>query len=338
MPDGEQQFKYSMEDIAALPNVNSKASFIQDLKTKGYCVVPNVLPKERCEQYCEDSVRWLEEFGLGFKRDDKSTWTEDHLPVGHRGGLYNAYACAHEDFIWRVRSEPGVIKCFEELWGTHELIVSFDAFNVTLPWGENGRKDIEWVDPWPHQDQDPHKPTFQLAQGLVACSESGPDDGGLCVLEGSHLLHQQFFAENGLDESRPGGKLNSYVYHQNEADWFRAHGCKDVKINCSAGSVIMWDSRLIHWNRMPTSDRIRTAIYVCYVPRSHATPEQLKRKAEIFHERMVATHWPALNEVKALKFGGPMRNGKPDPYDRSRPVREPEETDTVLKLAGIMEY
>lgn len=46
----------------------------------------------------------------------------------------------------------------------------------------------------------------------------------------------------------------------------------------------------MHWNRLPTGDRIRVAGYVCYQPRSQATEEQLKRKAEVFHNRQVATH------------------------------------------------
>jgi hypothetical protein len=48
-----------------------------------------------------------------------------------------------------IFSEPGVIKAFAELWGTEELIVSFDAVNVTFPYGEHGRKDVDWINPWP---------------------------------------------------------------------------------------------------------------------------------------------------------------------------------------------
>ena len=46
----------------------------------------------------------------------------------------------------------------------------------------------------------------------------------------------------------------------------------------------------MHWNRFPTGDKIRVAGYVCYEPRSHATPEQIARKAEVFEKRLVATH------------------------------------------------
>ena len=31
------------------------------------------------------------------------------------------------------KSEPGVIEPFSKLWGTDELLVSFDTVNITLP-------------------------------------------------------------------------------------------------------------------------------------------------------------------------------------------------------------
>jgi len=331
--------KYSFEELSALPNVDSKSPYIHDLSTKGWCVVPSVIPAERAAQYCDRAFKWLEDFGLGFKRDDSTTWTEDHLPVSNKGGLYNAYGVGHEDWVWDVRCEPGVIRCFEELYGTKELLVSFDGANVTFPYGPHGRTDIELTPPWPHQDQNPYRPFFEIAQGIVALSESGPDDGGLVVIEGSHLKHQEFFeATGGIDDAKRHGKPNSYLYDVEEAEWYKAHGCKEVKVTCPPGSVIMWDSRLIHYNRMPTGTRTRIATYACYCPKALATPEILARKAEVFQNRWNTSHWPVNNEVRVLRFGPPLRNGKPDPHNRDRPVHEPTETDTLLKLVGIKAY
>lgn len=43
------------------------------------------------------------------------------------------YGISHEDFVWQIRQEPGVIDVFEKVWGTEDLICSFDAFNCTFP-------------------------------------------------------------------------------------------------------------------------------------------------------------------------------------------------------------
>lgn len=46
----------------------------------------------------------------------------------------------------------------------------------------------------------------------------------------SHLLHQQFYEENGgVDESRIKS-LNSYHFRADEAEWYKQHGCYEVKV------------------------------------------------------------------------------------------------------------
>lgn len=48
--------------------------------------------------------------------------------------------------------QPGIIKAFEEMWGTDDLIVSFDGMNATLPINKDtGRTDIEPTKPWPRE-------------------------------------------------------------------------------------------------------------------------------------------------------------------------------------------
>lgn len=34
---------------------------------------------------------------------------------------------AHAQFVWDIKSEPGVVGVFEKIWGTDELTVSFGA-------------------------------------------------------------------------------------------------------------------------------------------------------------------------------------------------------------------
>jgi hypothetical protein len=43
------------------------------------------------------------------------------------------YALPHENFVWGVRSEPGVVSAFEKIYDDEDLIVSFDAVNFQFP-------------------------------------------------------------------------------------------------------------------------------------------------------------------------------------------------------------
>ena len=48
------------------------------------------------------------------------------------------------------RRQPGIISAFEKVWGTDDLIASFDGMNVSLPVNaENGRTDIPKSKAWP---------------------------------------------------------------------------------------------------------------------------------------------------------------------------------------------
>ena len=87
------------------------------------------------------------------------------------------YAVSHESFTWAVRQEPGVVRAFEAVYDTPDLIVSFDSVNIGFP----NRADVKPNTPWPHQDQDPEKPGFRCLQGLVNLLPNGPDEGGLIV-------------------------------------------------------------------------------------------------------------------------------------------------------------
>jgi hypothetical protein len=79
------------------------------------------------------------------------------------------YGVSHEDWVWRVRCEPGVVDAFAKyvsprtsfhnlkdrstpyvssrVYGTDDLIVSFDVVNVQWP----NRKDAPKNSRWAHQ-------------------------------------------------------------------------------------------------------------------------------------------------------------------------------------------
>jgi hypothetical protein len=258
------------------------------------------------------------------------------------GGLYNRYAVNHEDFVWRIRTNPGILKVFSQIWGTDDLIASFDGMNTTIPINaDSGRTDIEPTPEWPHIDQNPRRiDRFELYQGIANMAPNGPDDGGLCVLKGSHLMHADHFAAIGgfRPEADMGEKENSYRYPMADFEWYKAHGAEVVKVCAGEGDLILWDSRTVHWNRSPTGTQTRFVSYVCYCPRDKMDADALADKLAIFRNREGTTHWPYMNVVPARRVNGmkPVRpDGTPDPADRTRPVRDVQETPEIMRLVGV---
>lgn len=70
---------------------------------------------------------------LGFDRNNLSTVHRDKLPAITEKGMCLQYAVTHEDFAWAIRGEAGVVGAFEKVFGTEDLIVSFDAVNFGFP-------------------------------------------------------------------------------------------------------------------------------------------------------------------------------------------------------------
>lgn len=90
-------------------------------------------------------------------------------------------------------------------------------------------------------DQNPRRiDRFELYQGIANMSPNGPDDGGLCVLKGSHLLHDAHFKAIGgfRPEADLGPKENSYRYPPQDFEWYKQNGAEVVKVCANEGDLI----------------------------------------------------------------------------------------------------
>jgi hypothetical protein len=83
------------------------------LEEDGVCIRRAVLPAEEVESLCMEARR-------------------------------NTHA--HSELMWRLRADPRIVAVFSQLWGTDELITSFDGIGCRLAGGD-------WQLDW-HVDQD----------------------------------------------------------------------------------------------------------------------------------------------------------------------------------------
>ncbi|KAE8155180.1 hypothetical protein BDV25DRAFT_135228 [Aspergillus avenaceus] len=303
--------------------------FRDDLNRDGYAVIKGAIPRARALKYADSFLSYLEGFELGYRRDDPSTVKRDMLPVINEKGMILAYGVTHEQWVWDVRGEPGVVDTFAKVYGDEDLIVSFDVVNV----GFANREDLPENKPWPHQDQDPAKPGFRCLQGLVNLNPCGPTDGGLIVCPGGHTLSEQFHREMANEPRIPAWTPEWFGFTDAGMNWLADHGLKWVKVCADPGDLIVWDSRTPHYNVPPTSSQDRLAIYTCFMPVADVSQEDLVRKKEAFEKRLGTTHWP--NAVHVAPTNLAMRDGKPCPKSRDRPVQEPVLDERTFSLTGI---
>ncbi|KAL4878104.1 hypothetical protein BJY04DRAFT_230003 [Aspergillus karnatakaensis] len=304
-------------ETLALPTLNANAQYgdwRDDFFKQGYYVFKSaVSPDKATNYYYKKALDWLGSFDNGFDINNKDTWTKENLPVSFKN-MYLGYCAAHERFMWDARTEPGVVKPFEQLWGTTELIASFDTFDVTLP----ARKDDDFR-PWPHVDQAPERHGLACVQGFLNLSPAGPKDGGLLLTVGSSALFEEYFRT-----FTPRGRTA-----------FRSKGCREIKIKADPGDLVMWDSRTIHHVAPIETDVIRSVLYICMTPAALTKEEDLKYKAELFGRFEATTHWPHCN---IWGHGKAKINGEVDPLERDEPLEKPVVTDQILRLAGVKSY
>lgn len=303
------------------------------LASQGWVVIKGAVARERAQYYQQQALEWLKSFKTPLDLNDPSTWTTQNLPVQTNLNTFENYGVVHERFMWEARMEPGILEAFKKIWGTDQLLVSFDSLNVTLP----NRKDKPAREPWPHVDQSPLRRGMHCIQGILNLSHAGPEDGSLVVIPGSHALIEEYF-DTQTDSSTWKTKDNFY-FSKDMMQWFEARGLKPMRVLAEPGDLLLWDSRTIHWGGEPTekSDTIRTVIYAAYAPASMASKETLEEKKKVFERYGATTHWPHdnifLREVEAR-----LADGTLDPRNRSEPLEKPEYTDQLLKLAGVRDY
>jgi len=305
-----------------------------DLQRDGYCVVKGAVPREQALRYQQRAFEWMKSFNnpeLDFNNPE--TWIKANLPVSSTINTFNSYCVAHEKFMWDARMEPGVLEAFERIWGTDELLASFDALNITFP----NRKDVPRKVPWEHVDQSPLRRGLHCVQGIINLSVSGPEDGGLLVYPGSHLLTENFFDEH-TDKSTWTPR-DFYNFSRDEISWFESQGLRPHKVCADVGDLILWDSRTIHYGAEPTEKgtTIRTAIYAAYTPSRLASEESLRTKREVFEKWAGTTHWPHDN-IRVRIIEARLEDGTIDPRNRIEPREKPELSVKLLKLAGMRPY
>lgn len=233
-------------------------------RTNGYLVIPSVVPTELCDRAAEALWRFLDA-----DPDDPSTWYE--LPYSTpeartrraRAGMLEIY---HHQTMWDIRQHRRMYDAFVDLWGAEALWVTIDRANINVPVTD------DWAfDGFLHWDIDPQPgSTVAEIQGIVALTDTTADMGGLQVVPEAFRRYDEL-ATAQIGAERP--------------HWPDVDGMDVVRVECSAGDLVVWESRTVHGTGKNTSDRPRIAQYMTMEPAQPANEEMLQQRLASFHGR-----------------------------------------------------
>lgn len=261
------------------------------LEEEGFAVVASALTAEEAARAMDLTWAYLESGGTGIDRADPTTWGDAQWPFGAIGG---DAGIGHSQQLWYIRSCPGVKQAWATIYGTDDLITSYDGMSLFRPWTvePNWRTD----GPWYHTDQSPFPPEADphfdpeaavygcerhYVQGFVNLLENSPLTGGNVVVPRSHKRFVEM-----LQQGVPRSKFTDRLLSRDVLS-------QGIVAHLQPGDLFLWDSRAAHGATpgslaaASTADEahgkelFRAAAYVCMVPTNRASQRVLKQRKEM---------------------------------------------------------
>lgn len=286
-----------------LSEVDRWAGFLHE---HGYAVVSGAVTRSDADEALDALWAIVEALAPegGVRRDRPATWRRGKAwPYALHGGMIQYLG--HTAMQWRLRElcAPLFARYYDV--PEHALATSFDG--LCMMSGARRYRPQDRVS-FLHTDQSPlraakverwrsamgglgsggarHTPGEWSIQGLVNLAASGPDDGGLVVVPGTHLEHAAFF------EGHPAAGQSSDWYKLTDAEKVRYRD-RAIKVCAEPGDVLLWDSRTLHCNTVPTrTEAMRAVAYVCQIPADRVEPRIRSKRQDAWEERRTSTHHP----------------------------------------------
>ena len=268
--------------------------------------VLSLISDEEADYLADEAVGYLEDLNTGLNRNDYSTWITSSMPLGPKWGMYQSIV-SHSPFMWRLRELSSPV--FEHIWDTEDVVFSIDAASIYPPKESIIR---EKENDWPHLDQTERG--LKCYQGQVVLTDT---TAAFRATPRSHLVHDDILDELDVDskkkmknwykfsksEIRTVQEITSEVYE----DW-------QIPIRVRKGSMILWDSRVIHSacrqdiNLIAEGDQSsplydwRCVGYVCARPRDHYSKRSLKTLQRSVEEGRTTNHWGSRMFAKKPRY------------------------------------
>ena len=265
------------------------------LEREGYVVLNETLTKQQAGKTLNLLWDYLEELDTGIDRKDPKTCGDDRWHTAAHGGILPSYGIGHSKSQWYLRSIPNVKKAFAKIWGTEDLLTSFDGVSLWRPWNINPQWKTESGQTWFHIDQHPISSTVkQCVQGLVNLLPTSEEIGGNVMVPGSH----KFFKNIPQEYEERLAKLPLGVDHfRFPNDDPKLSSQKPIMCHMEVGDMLLWDSRTIHCSNSGSllpkkaNELIRAASLICMMPKEKSNPSVIKQRREAVEKVISTTNW-----------------------------------------------
>ena len=266
------------------------------LEEYGVAVIPNILSDSELINTRDQMWNMLEylteKLDIPIKSNNTESWKTYYELCPIEDMLLQYWKVGHSQYVWNLRQNINIINIFSKIWNCdiNNLLVSFDGISIHFPPEFTNRKIYqEDKDNWYHFDQSSFKKGFHCIQGFINLYDVNKGDSTLSIYEKSHLLHDKFFKHYNKTVVKDWYKLE-----KDELNFFK--DCSEYGVLASAGSLVLWDSRLLHQALVSSKYRlkpnIRSVVYICMMPRIKSNKKQIQRKKQAFKELRMTTHWP----------------------------------------------
>ncbi len=309
----------------------TKETLKETLNKYGIAIIPQVLNKNECIDMYNGAWTFFEHVSYNWKyrvnRYNESTWANFDQFYPSASMLFQHFNIGHSQHSWNLRQNPKIVDIFANFWGVskNDLLVSFDGMSF-LPPPEITNKGWEGKS-WYHMDQRLSKKDFDGIQGWITAFDVEEGDATLSFFENSHLYTEEFsthFPEKNRE--------NDWVLLNNEEVQFFESRCKENTIKCPAGSLVIWDSRLVHYGKCPSKTRthpkFRCVNYLSYAPKSLVQDNEVfDNKIYGLENLLTSNHY--ANRADFFKV-------KDDLFDYNK-INKPILTELGNSLAGKIE-
>jgi ectoine hydroxylase-related dioxygenase (phytanoyl-CoA dioxygenase family) len=283
---------------------------MENLDTKGYCIIPNILDKEEIEFCKQKFFEWY---------NNVKNIEEQHLKLDPHY-IFKFHEVAHQEFAWFIKTNAKVIDIFKKIYKTQELVTSFDG---CCYYPKNSKLSTGC---WTHTDISPKlAKEMNCIQGFVSLTDN--KNNSLLVYEGSNNEHNKYFKDKNMENEKNN-------WQKIDIDFLKTIDEKKKILNVSSGSVVLWDSRTFHQNIIQNMNEERLVQYVCYLPKNNKnnTESMKMKRLKYFNDRRVTSHWCYPIKVNGKQGNTWGNNNLKIDYSKLPKINLNKYEDKIMKL------